>query len=184
MTTDAEHLAQMHPWLRERVESALAAWRADAQPGETIRLVESVRSTMTQQKYFAEGRSRADGINKYSYHQFNPALAADVACIKDGKYVNSLADPTWQRWGKVAQAQGLEWGGAWRKYLIEGPHVQVSESQRIKLIQAKAGAIADGVWGPNTEHAIKGPFRSGRGWGRMTLAAWSKWMSPNEKGPG
>ena len=66
MTTDAEHLAQMHPWLRKRVEAAVADWRASAAEGDTIRIVESVRSTSTQAKYFAEGRSKADGVNRLS----------------------------------------------------------------------------------------------------------------------
>jgi hypothetical protein len=175
--TEGEHLAQMHPWLRDRVASAIAAWRANATEGETIKLVESVRATSLQQKYFAEGKSKADGINKLSFHQFSPALAADVAVIRNGKYVSSLSDPAWQRWGTCAQAQGLEWGGAWKKWLVDGPHVQVPEMQRIRLIQEAVGVTADGMWGPNTEAAIGGPFRSGKGWHRMSLSAWSKVMS-------
>lgn len=174
--TDAEHLAQMHPWLRERVEHALVAYRANAPEGVTIKLVESVRSTMTQQKYFAEGRSKADGINKLSFHQFNPALAVDAAVFRDGKYVQKLSDPAWQLWGKVVIAEGLEWAGLWSRF-PEGPHAQVSERQRIKLLQEKVGAPIDGVWGPNTEAKVGGPFRNGKGWGRMSLSAWSKVMS-------
>ena len=87
MTTDAEHLAQMHPWLRAQVEAAVADWRASAAEGDTIRIVESVRSTSTQARYFAEGRSKADGVNRLSLHQFAPALAADVAIIRAGKVV-------------------------------------------------------------------------------------------------
>lgn len=174
--TDTEHLEKMHPWLRGRVERALAAWRTEAQEGETIRIVESVRSTMTQQKYFAEGRSKADGVNKLSLHQFSPALACDVAVLRDNKYVPSVSDPAWQRWGQCAQTEGLEWGGAWRKWLVDGPHVQVPESQRIRLIQEKVGAPVDGIWGPNTEAAVGGPFRGGKGWGRVSLTVWQRVM--------
>ena len=172
MTTDAEHLAQMHPWLRERVEAAVADWRASAAEGDTIRIVESVRSTATQAKYFAEGRSKADGVNRLSLHQFRPALAADVAVIRGGKVVGKASDPAWALWGVCALAHGLEWGGAWTG-LVDCPHVQVSVKQRVRLAQVAAGVEADGLWGPATERAIKGPFRGGTGWERMSLAAWA-----------
>jgi len=170
--TEHEHLEAMHPWLRERVAAALADWRAAAPAGETISLVESVRSTTTQAKYFAEGRSKADGVNKLSLHQFAPALAADVAVMRGGKYVAKASDPAWARWGVCAVAHGLEWGGAWTG-LVDCPHVQVPVKQRVRLAQVAAGVEADGVWGPATERAVGGPFRGGSGWERMSLAAWS-----------
>ena len=170
--TEHEHLDAMHFWLRERVAAALAVWRADALAGETIRLVESVRSTTTQAKYFSEGRSKADGVNKLSLHQFAPALAADVAVMRAGKYVAKASDPAWARWGRAAQSHDLEWGGAWTG-LVDCPHVQVPVKQRVWLAQVAAGVVADGVWGPATERAVGGPFRGGSGWERMSLAAWS-----------
>lgn len=175
--TEAQHLDAMHPWLRDRVAAALAAWRAAAEPGETIALVESVRPLATQQKYFAQGRSKADGVNRLSLHQFAPALAADAAVMRGGAYVGSAADPAWERWAAGAEAQGLEAGKRW-KGLVDCPHVQVPEVERIKLAQAAAGAVPDGVWGPATERAIvtatELPFRPGqRGWGRMSVAMWA-----------
>lgn len=177
--TDAEHLAQMHPWLRARVEAALANWRASAVPGEAIKLVESVRPLGVQQTYHAQGRSNADGVTEYSLHQFAPACAADVAVTRGGTYVGSASDLAWQRWGKVAEAEGLEWGGRWRR-LVDCPHVQIPEVQRIRIVQLAAGATVDGAWGPGTEAAIKGvcggmEFRAGRhGFARLTLPMWAK----------
>lgn len=170
--TEHEHLDAMHPWLRDRVAAALADWRAAAAGGDTIRLVESVRTTATQAKYFSEGRSKADGVNRLSLHQFSPALAADVAVIRGGKVVGKASDPAWALWGVYALAHGLEWGGAWTG-LVDCPHVQVPVKQRVRLAQAAAGVEADGVWGPATERAVGGPFRGGSGWERMSLAAWS-----------
>ena len=164
----------MHPWLAERVKAALADWRAGAVAGETIKLVESVRTLATQQSYYKQGRTRADGVDRFSLHQFNPALAADVAVIRAGKYVASAADTAWQRWGAAAKACGLDWGGDWVG-LVDCPHVQASESERVKLVQAAVGATPDGAWGPATEAAITkhgAVLRSGRGWARMTPAAW------------
>jgi hypothetical protein len=174
--TDTEHLDQMHPWLRERVEAAVADWRASAAEGDTIRIVESVRSLATQQGYYLRGKSRADGVDRYSLHQFAPALAADVAVLRDGKYVTSAADGAWQRWGAAAKAHGLEWGGDWRG-LVDAPHVQAAEAQRVRLLQLAVGAVPDGLWGPATEAAIRGRggvLREGRGWARVTPSAWAK----------
>ena len=170
--TDSAHLAAMHPWLRQRVGAALDAWRDDAPTGETIRLVESVRSLATQQEYYRTGRSRADGVARYSLHQFAPSLAADVAVLRAGRYVAQAADPAWQRWGVCAHEQGLSWGGDWVG-LVDCPHVEVPEPERVRLAQLAAGTVPDGRWGPATERAIGGPFRAGSGWGRMTLAAWA-----------
>ena len=170
--TNAQHLSLMHPWLRARVAAALVAWESGAPAGETIALVESVRTIATQQKYFAAGRSKADGVTRYSMHQFAPSLAADVAVMRGGKYIQSASDPAWRRWGSCARAQGLTWGGDW-KGLVDCPHVEVPEVERVRLAQIAAGAAADGLWGPKTEAAIGGPFRAGKGWGRMTLAAWA-----------
>ena len=170
--TEHEHLDAMHPWLRDRVAAALADWRAAAAGGDTIRLVESVRTPATPAKYFSEGRSKADGVNRLSLHQFSPALAADVAVIRGGKVVGKASDPAWALWGVYALAHGLEWGGAWTG-LVDCPHVQVPVKQRVRLAQAAAGVEADGVWGPATERAVGGPFRGGSGWERMSLAAWS-----------
>lgn len=173
---EAEHLAAMHPYLRERVAAALADWRAGAAPGETIRLVESVRSLATQQGYYKAGKSRADGVERFSLHQFAPALAADVAVVRGGKYVQSAADTAWQRWGAAAKAHGLEWGGDWTS-LVDCPHVQVSEAERVRLVQAAVGATPDGRWGPATEAAIGAGLRAGRGWSRMTPPVWARVMA-------
>lgn len=176
--TDADHLAQMHPWLRERVVLALAAWRAAAPAGESIRLVESVRSLATQQRYHAEGKSRADGVTRYSLHQFAPSLAADVAVTRGGKYVASASDAAWQRWGSAAEATGLEWGGRW-KGLVDCPHVQVPLSQRARLVQRAVGVAVDGDWGPKTQAAVALALpglrlRDGTGWDTLTVEAWAR----------
>ena len=164
----------MHPWVGERVKAALAAWRDGAAQGETIRLVESVRPLAVQQTYYRQGRSRADGLLSFSLHQFAPALAADAAVLRAGRYVGSAADPAWERWASCAEAEGLESGKRWVG-LVDCPHVQAPEAVRVRLVQAAVGATPDGAWGPATEAAIVkagAELRPGRGWARMTPAAW------------
>lgn len=41
-------------------------------------IIEGHRSAETQQKYFSEGKSKLDGINKKSKHQSYPSLAVDI----------------------------------------------------------------------------------------------------------
>lgn len=176
--TDAEHLKRMHPWLWERVARAMRQWSAVAGPGESIRLVESVRPLETQQRYFAGGKSKADGVRRYSLHQFAPALAADVAVTRGRKYVASAADPAWQRWGAAARAEGLEWGGDWRG-LVDCPHVQVPLLDRVQLVQAAVGVAVDGQWGARTQAAVVAALpgvalRPGSGWDSLTLDAWAR----------
>lgn len=172
--TEAEHLAQMHEFLRSRVARALAAWRAGAAPGETIKIVESVRALATQQAYFKAGKSKADGIQNFSLHQFSPALAADAACLRAGKYVQAASDPAWERWAACAEAEGLEAGLRWTT-IRDGPHVQAGMVDRVKLVQAAVGVTPDGSWGSRTQAAVAArvTLRPGRaGWSALSPANW------------
>jgi len=47
-------------------------------------VVEGHRSQETQIKYFAEGKSKLDGINKKSKHQSYPSMAVDIMPWKSG----------------------------------------------------------------------------------------------------
>ena len=174
----ADHIERMHPWLRPRVAAAIVRFREGAPSGESITLIESVRSLETQQRYFTQGRSKADGVRRYSLHQFAPALAADVAVTRGKSYVASAADPAWQQWGAAARAEGLEWGGDWRG-LVDAPHVQVPLADRVRLVQAAVGVAVDGQWGAKTQAAVVAALpgvelRPGVGWDSLTLDAWAR----------
>lgn len=47
-------------------------------------VLEGERSLETQQKYFAEGKSKLDGVNKKSKHQSSPSMAVDIMPYKKG----------------------------------------------------------------------------------------------------
>lgn len=176
MVTQQDHLSALHPWLRDRVIAVLAEWRELARPGERIVISETTRSLALQQRYFARGSTRADGIRSYSQHQFAPALAVDCLVLRDGHVVGSIEDPAWRNYGLLGEAGGLSWGGRWPK-LRDGPHLEVPLVERVKLVQAAVGAVPDGVWGRQTEAALKAagvPLRAGKGWARMTPAAWAQ----------
>jgi len=48
-------------------------------------IAEGQRSIEMQQKYFHEGKSKIDGINQKSKHNYNPSLAVDIYAYFDGK---------------------------------------------------------------------------------------------------
>lgn len=47
-------------------------------------IVEGHRSQETQMKYFAEGKSKLDGVHKKSKHQSYPSMAVDIMPWKKG----------------------------------------------------------------------------------------------------
>lgn len=47
-------------------------------------IIEGHRTLETQQKYFKEGKSKLDGINKKSKHQSFPSMAVDIMPYKSG----------------------------------------------------------------------------------------------------
>ena len=47
-------------------------------------IIEGHRTLDTQQKYFKEGKSKLDGINKKSKHQSFPSMAVDIMPYKKG----------------------------------------------------------------------------------------------------
>lgn len=47
-------------------------------------IIEGHRTLETQQKYFAEGRSKLDGIKQKSKHQSFPSMAVDIMPYKKG----------------------------------------------------------------------------------------------------
>ena len=102
-----------------------------------ISIIEGIRTTETQQKYFNEGHSQIDGVTKKSYHQDNGSglsRAVDVC-----PYVNGLVwdnDKYWRNLAKIVFretqlliSQGeithyIEWGGNWRNFL-DYPHFEI-----------------------------------------------------------
>ena len=75
----------LHQWLRWRVND-LAVVHRTANPGTSMCLIWAHRSTEEQQLAYKAGRSKIDGIRRFSLHNYLPSLAADV-------WVYTNADP-------------------------------------------------------------------------------------------
>lgn len=136
---DTERLKALHPVLRTKVSSLLAAMDALGFP---MCVTAGARTAVEQQKLFAQGRAspgaivtNADGVTKLSNHQVNPVdgwgHAADCAFLVDGPdHDNELDTPTWDPhrpwgvYGAAAEALGLRWGG--RFQMRDMPHVELA----------------------------------------------------------
>ena len=78
-------------------------------------VIEGHRSREDQQKYFAEGRSKLDGVTKKSRHQSFPSEAVDIV-----PYPSAYGDQQLMiELGRFVQGLGcgmgveLRWGGDW-----------------------------------------------------------------------
>jgi len=70
--TSRRKLDSCHPILVMIAERALELSQVD------FGISEGHRSKETQIKYFREGKSKIDGVNKRSKHQYKPSMAFDV----------------------------------------------------------------------------------------------------------
>lgn len=185
-------LSDLHPWLAERVE-ALADAHRQARPETSLALIWAHRSPAEQKAAHRAGRSRLDGVRRFSLHNYLPALAADLwvyTSSEDGSVplyqgrpprgvgldLQLLQKGSLRRWylgmARLAVDQGLEAGALWRT-LKDGPHIQVPKRDRLRLLQEALGArgyacgTPDGVMGPLTRSAIE---RAGEDFGGGHLA--------------
>lgn len=105
-----------------------------AELGCPVVVTQGVRTVEQQQALYAKGRTApgaivtyADGIIKKSNHQ--PAAdglgrAVDLAFLDaDGKPSWDESHP-WTLLGVMAEQQGLQWGGRWKKP-VDRPHVEL-----------------------------------------------------------
>jgi peptidoglycan L-alanyl-D-glutamate endopeptidase CwlK len=96
------------------------------QHGIEMALVEGYRSPERQAQLAALGPHVTQAGAFASYHQYG--LAADCAFFRDGRLVISEQDPwaaqAYVRYGQVASAAGLIWGGNWRSIKDLG-HVEL-----------------------------------------------------------
>lgn len=109
----------------EFVDLATDTARAMRRENINARFTSGFRSFQEQQRLYdrRDGTTQAQGGQ--SWHNYG--LAADIALVDDNgqPHWNTAGDDgrRWQRYGELAQEQGLEWGGSWRNF-VDMPHIE------------------------------------------------------------
>ena len=140
-----KRLQQLHPALAAAVRKMAVDL---AGQGIAIEVVQGLRTFAEQDALFAQGRTRPGAIvtqAKGGESNHNYGLAADVCPFVNDKPDWNAAMPVWAAIGAAAATHGLDWGGAWKKFL-DKPHVEL-KSMTLKECQTcfKSGGIEE-VW--------------------------------------
>jgi peptidoglycan L-alanyl-D-glutamate endopeptidase CwlK len=120
---------RLHPALVSRVRRILAQLEREGTP---MLVTDGFRTVAEQQALYAKGRTKPplgqsyrvtniDGVRTVSRHQ--EGRAVDCAFLVNGKLSWKGTLP-WPRYGALAEAEGLVWGGRW-KSLPDRPHVEL-----------------------------------------------------------
>lgn len=117
-------LADAEQSLRARFEIIRLRWKSHF-PEWELRPIAVYRSVADQQKAFASGNSRIDGVKKKGEHNHYPSRAIDAGIFRktDGAWIDTLLEKKlvtieqyrgmYAVYGLLAQSQGLRWGNDW-----------------------------------------------------------------------
>jgi hypothetical protein len=75
----------------------------------------------------------------------NYGLAADLCPFENGKPRWDAPIETWVDIGRTAERHGLEWGGAWKKF-VDKPHVQLTRMPVKDCLKCYKRGGLDDVW--------------------------------------
>jgi hypothetical protein len=119
-----KRLQQLHPALAVAVRAMVADL---ATKGTVVEVVQGLRTFAEQDDLYAKGRTTPGPIvtqarGGESNHNFG--LAVDLCPFTNGTPDWNAPMSVWAAIGTSAEAQGLEWGGQWKKFL-DKPHVQL-----------------------------------------------------------
>lgn len=135
--TSLDRLYTCHPDLIKIVLYAISVSRVD------LGVAEGHRTLEDQKKYYDEGKSRIDGINKKGKHNYFPSLAVDIYAFYNGKAQWDRPSLCYLAGVMVTSAQillkqkeishELRWGGNWNtdstiirgQNLIDLPHFEL-----------------------------------------------------------
>lgn len=148
----------LHPLMVPRVEQFLRLLKAH-DLGYII--VETYRSKLVQEAYYAQGReplsrvnelrklaglweiSAAENAKKITWTMRSKHLqgyAIDLAPMRDGRILWQAPFELWERYGTYGELAGLSWGGRWEERDL--PHYELSDED------IKAGWSDAGAWRP------------------------------------
>lgn len=148
----------LHPLMVPKTEQFLRILKAH-DLGYII--VETYRSKLVQEAYYAQGReplsrvnelrklaglweiSAAENAKKITWTLQSKHLqgyAIDLAPMRDGRILWQAPFDLWERYGCYGELAGLSWGGRWKERDL--PHYELSDDD------IKAGWADAGTWRP------------------------------------
>lgn len=144
-------LGRLVPDFKHRVTKALSDMTHDemlkSMGVQTVTVIETIRDLSTQMAYYSRGRMKADDVKAMykadglwkitdddawktitwtlsSKHMIGEA--ADIAPMRAGTVWWNAPQIVWERIGKIAEENGLAWGGRWKT--ADCPHVEYIRS--------------------------------------------------------
>lgn len=113
----------LNPHIVDRATAVLGRARRE---GMDMRVVDGFRSVAAQDALYAQGRTTPGNIvtnarGGSSWHNYG--LATDIAFNNANGQPAWPENGNWTRYGEIAVAQGLEWGGNWQG-LQDRPHIE------------------------------------------------------------
>jgi len=134
---DAPQWDGVHPELRLRLETIQALMREE---GFDVRLMEGFRSDARQAKLMANGAGVTQVGAGRSCH--NHGFAADMVIFVRGRpswdLTHSHVRDGYVRFGALATAAGLRWGGAWSDFQ-DMPHVELRDECLLAMRSLQRG---------------------------------------------
>jgi len=119
-----------------------------AAQGTVVEVVQGLRTFAEQDALYAKGRTTPGAIvtqarGGESNHNFG--LAVDLCPFTSDKPDWNAPMAVWAAIGASAAAQGLEWGGQWKKFL-DKPHVQLPAMTVKECARRYQAGGLDAVW--------------------------------------
>lgn len=142
MTADSRSIDDLDPRVAAQCRAHMAAC---AQAGIPIKLTFTFRSFETQDALYAQGRTKPGKIvtkakGGQSLHNYKLAYdGVPIALLAlpnwgDTPEHQKETDRIWALYGKLAEQQGLEWGGRWK--FKDRPHCQNTFGLTLAQLQA------------------------------------------------
>jgi D-alanyl-D-alanine carboxypeptidase len=124
-----------------------------AAQGTVVEVVQGLRTFAEQDELYAKGRTKPGAIvtqarGGESNHNFG--LAVDLCPFTNDKPDWNAPMTVWAAIGTSAAAQGLEWGGQWKKFL-DKPHVQLPAMTVKECARCYQAGGLDAVWATASE---------------------------------
>ncbi len=109
--------------------------------GLPVKIISGHRSYAEQDALYAQGRTKpgpkvTNVRGGYSNHNFGIAWDFGVFGPK-GEYITD--GPEYTKAGKIAEAQGLEWGGSWKSF-VDRPHIQLKTGLALAQMRERVAA--------------------------------------------